>query len=244
MPQPNVMTIQPLFCAFDCASSTAATTPSPSKIRSAVPMTSAGKMSTCLSSSPPRLTSSRRADTSAQRTTMSNAVRHCQTRLPNPDAARCPYEPGGSRRLCRTRRHSVKAWSLVVVVDPVERALRRPCATCGSPCRAPPASIAGSHSRGLVPVARAAPRRRARSPTARPAAYAAPSDDGLGDERPHHRHVEHVGEELHQQVVGGHAAVDLAASRGRRRRRCSSPRRPRASATRSPRARRAPGGPW
>src|SRR5688572_2074326 len=122
MPQPHVMTIQPLCCAFDCASSTAATTPSPSKIRSAVPMISAGKMSTC---SPPLLRGSRRADGP----TLVRSERQCQTPsdivrrtlgLPTP---LCPYVPGVSRRLCRTRRHSVKARSLVVIIDPVQRAL-------------------------------------------------------------------------------------------------------------------------
>src|ERR687897_98960 len=49
MPHPNVMTIQPEFCPLDRFSSTHATTPLPSKIRSAVPITSAPKM---LKSSP------------------------------------------------------------------------------------------------------------------------------------------------------------------------------------------------
>ena len=44
MPHPKVMTIQPEFCAFDLLRSTAATTPSPSKIRIAVPMISDGMM--------------------------------------------------------------------------------------------------------------------------------------------------------------------------------------------------------
>ena len=52
MPQPNVMTIQPLFCPLDWFSSTHATTPLPSRIRSAVPITSAPKMLKSLSSSP------------------------------------------------------------------------------------------------------------------------------------------------------------------------------------------------
>src|SRR5215207_9978644 len=47
MPHPNVMTIQPPFCALECASRTAATTPSPSRIRIAVPITSAPKMLKC-----------------------------------------------------------------------------------------------------------------------------------------------------------------------------------------------------
>src|ERR687896_960746 len=44
MPQPNVMTIQPPFWAFDWLSSTPATTPLPNRIRIAVPITSAPKM--------------------------------------------------------------------------------------------------------------------------------------------------------------------------------------------------------
>ena len=44
MPQPHVMTIQPLFWALEWLSSTPATTPLPSRIRSAVPITSAPKM--------------------------------------------------------------------------------------------------------------------------------------------------------------------------------------------------------
>src|SRR5690242_10826715 len=52
-PQPNVMTIQPEFSAFDLASRMAATTPSPRMISSAVPMISAGMMSTTLLSPPP-----------------------------------------------------------------------------------------------------------------------------------------------------------------------------------------------
>src|SRR3954453_9124346 len=44
MPQPNVMTIHPPFSALECARSTAATTPSPNRIRIAVPITSDPKM--------------------------------------------------------------------------------------------------------------------------------------------------------------------------------------------------------
>ena len=40
---------------------------------------------------------------------------------------------------------------------------------------------------------------------------------GLGDHRAHHGCVQDVGEGLHQQVVGGHAAVDLERGRARRR---------------------------
>jgi hypothetical protein len=40
MPHPNVMTIQPEFWALDLLSRTAATTPSPKRIRSAVPIVS------------------------------------------------------------------------------------------------------------------------------------------------------------------------------------------------------------
>ena len=46
MPQPKVMTIQPAFSALERLSRTAATTPLPRRIRSAVPMTSAPKMLT------------------------------------------------------------------------------------------------------------------------------------------------------------------------------------------------------
>ena len=49
MPQPKVMTIQPAFSAFDWESRTPATTPFPSRIRSAVPITSAPKMLKSLS---------------------------------------------------------------------------------------------------------------------------------------------------------------------------------------------------
>jgi hypothetical protein len=44
MPHPKVITIQPLFWAFDLVSSTPATTPSPKRIRRPVPMTSEKKM--------------------------------------------------------------------------------------------------------------------------------------------------------------------------------------------------------
>src|SRR3712207_372319 len=51
-PQPKAITIHPLFSAFDRASRTAATNPSPRRISSAVPMISAGMMSTTLHSPP------------------------------------------------------------------------------------------------------------------------------------------------------------------------------------------------
>jgi hypothetical protein len=41
IPQPAAITIQPLFCPFDRASSTLATTPSPSTMRIMVPTASA-----------------------------------------------------------------------------------------------------------------------------------------------------------------------------------------------------------
>ena len=50
MAQPKVITIQPLFCALDWLKRTAATTPSPSRISSAVPITSAPKILNCASS--------------------------------------------------------------------------------------------------------------------------------------------------------------------------------------------------
>ena len=77
-PQPNVITTQPPFWPFDWASSTHATTPLPSKIRSAVPMTSAPKML----KSPLLL---RRALTQrdwtldAARLALSTGVRQCRT---------------------------------------------------------------------------------------------------------------------------------------------------------------------
>src|SRR4051812_34823377 len=52
-PHPKVITIQPEFSAFDLARRTAATTPSPRRISSMVPMISAGMMSTRLLSPPP-----------------------------------------------------------------------------------------------------------------------------------------------------------------------------------------------
>ena len=72
MPQPKVMTIQPLFCPFDRFSSTQATTPLPSRIRSAVPITSAPKMLKP-SSSP------RRTVRVPPRATLARRVRRCQT---------------------------------------------------------------------------------------------------------------------------------------------------------------------
>ena len=51
MPHPNVMTIQPLFSALDFASRTAATTPSPNRTRSPVPIHSAPMMLKSFSSS-------------------------------------------------------------------------------------------------------------------------------------------------------------------------------------------------
>ena len=47
MPHPKVMTIHPEFSAFDLASTTAATTPSPSRINIPVPMISDGTMPKC-----------------------------------------------------------------------------------------------------------------------------------------------------------------------------------------------------
>ncbi len=51
MPQPKVMTIHPAFSALDWLNSTPATTPLPSRIRSAVPITSAPKILKSSSSS-------------------------------------------------------------------------------------------------------------------------------------------------------------------------------------------------
>src|SRR5829696_8018481 len=48
MPHPKAMTIHPAFCALECDSRTAATTPLPNRIRIAVPITSAPKMLTVL----------------------------------------------------------------------------------------------------------------------------------------------------------------------------------------------------
>src|SRR5919107_4573295 len=70
MPHPNVMTIQPLFCPFDRFSSTQATTPLPSRIRSAVPITSAPKMLKEPSSS---------SECHPTGRTLPTAVRRCQT---------------------------------------------------------------------------------------------------------------------------------------------------------------------
>ena len=52
IPQPNVITIQPLFCPLDSLNNTHATTPLPSRIRSAVPIVSAKKMLKALHSPP------------------------------------------------------------------------------------------------------------------------------------------------------------------------------------------------
>ena len=50
-PHPRAITIQSAFCTFDLFSSTAATTPSPNRIRSAVPIVSAPIMLKSSSSS-------------------------------------------------------------------------------------------------------------------------------------------------------------------------------------------------
>src|ERR1700753_1961501 len=77
-PQPNVMTIQPEFCALLLLRSTAATTPSPRRIRSAVPIHSDPMMLKSLS-----LLSSTygRGDTIRGGSTMSNRVQHTDTRF-------------------------------------------------------------------------------------------------------------------------------------------------------------------
>src|SRR3954470_5061241 len=89
MPQPNVMTIHPAFWALDRLSSTPATTPLPSRIRSAVPIVSAPKM---LKSSPPP-----HVELQTQRvSTLIRIVRQCQT----------PFREEGNMgsvvRYCRT----------------------------------------------------------------------------------------------------------------------------------------------
>src|SRR5918994_2943297 len=98
MPQPNVMTIQPEFCPFDRFSSTHATTPLPSRIRSAVPITSAPKMLKSFSS--PRtdeLVALRPTvrHTSQPRPALSNAV---QTRA-TPGSGQPPYPESLSARI-------------------------------------------------------------------------------------------------------------------------------------------------
>src|ERR1700751_468915 len=84
---PKVMTIQPEFSAFDLASSTAATTPSPRRIRTAVPMISPpmmlkwdlGRTSTTAPMTPNSglLSSNGLVD----RRILCRIVRHCQTKL-------------------------------------------------------------------------------------------------------------------------------------------------------------------
>src|SRR3954453_17092811 len=99
MPHPQVMTIQPLFSPLELASRTQATTPLPSRIRMAVPITSAPKILTAPPLSP-RRTDGRRRHGMPLCTAMSNripakvadlrqwrestkraasAVRHCRT---------------------------------------------------------------------------------------------------------------------------------------------------------------------
>src|SRR3954463_5536461 len=119
MPHPHVMTIQPLFCALDCASSTAATTPSPSRIRIAVPMTSAGKMPTSFSSSPPRLPRAVRF------ATLLVLLRHCQTAFDNVKQGCRPQCLSDPRRLCRTGSGRSRRHIVVVFVHPIQRALDR-----------------------------------------------------------------------------------------------------------------------
>src|SRR5947209_19975467 len=77
-PQPNVMTIQPEFCAFDLLRSTAATTPSPRRIRIAVPIHSEPMMLKSLSLLSVRMDG---GDTILARSTMSNGVRNTDTRF-------------------------------------------------------------------------------------------------------------------------------------------------------------------
>src|SRR5215211_2627405 len=89
IPHPNAMTIQPEFWALDLLSRTAATTPSPKRISSPVPMISQPMM--CCKASP-SLTTGDRRDTNQARSALSNAVRlprsgssdnqPCRSRLP------------------------------------------------------------------------------------------------------------------------------------------------------------------
>ena len=88
MPHPKVITIQPAFCPLDRFSSTQATTPLPSRIRSAVPITSAPKMLKASSPSSPRV-----ADPTA--VTLILRVRRCQT------GPRAHSSPNDGRQ-CRT----------------------------------------------------------------------------------------------------------------------------------------------
>ena len=135
-------------------------------------------------------------------------------------AASATRTPARRRRTCSLpTRRSVRQ----TPVSPERRALgvlsrrpRRPspscaappCATCDSPSRAAAGSIAGSHSAALC---QCAPQRLDVGPEADRQAGGVGGAERrrLGDDRPHDGHVEHVGERLHEQVVGGHAAVDL-----------------------------------
>ena len=78
-------------------------------------------------------------------------------------------------------------------------------------------------------------------PTASPASAAAPRAVTSSMRRPPHRHAEHVGLELHQEVVPAGAAVDAQRSRAGARRRRARTRPRRASGTRSTRASRGSG---
>src|SRR3954454_7884139 len=71
-PHPHVMTIQPAFWALDRFSNTPATTPLPSRIRSAVPIVSAPKM--LKDSSSTDVVALRRADPNRRGPAMSNQV--------------------------------------------------------------------------------------------------------------------------------------------------------------------------
>src|SRR5215468_2635865 len=105
-PQPNVMTIQPEFWALDLFSRTAATTPSPKRIRSAVPIVSPPMM----------LKSFSLLDELGTGATLISAVRQCQTQF--------AYQQTGSSDHRRVGR--------VAQDHPIHRARRRdPAAAVG-----------------------------------------------------------------------------------------------------------------
>src|SRR4026209_1299716 len=89
MPHPNVMTIQPEFWAFDLLSRTPATTPSPKRIRSAVPTISLPMMCKSLSL----------LDEPGTRVTLIRQVRQCQTEFTE-------LKPGSTRAGCGSDRGS------------------------------------------------------------------------------------------------------------------------------------------
>ena len=124
-----------------------------------------------------------------------------------------------------SRRRSPRAERLATPPSPAS-ARRR----ASSPRRAPRAGRPACAARSATapsPVAAASALRSRQKPTASPASAAAPSAVTSSTRRAAHGHAQHVGLELHQEVVRGRRRRPRAARRAR------GPRRPRSTSTTS-----------